>query len=98
MVALPDVNGKVHHDYGLIIRMENPFSSDNNTIYLFSGQHTYGVIAAAIYFVNNYTKITKTSKRNLIAVVRCDVIDYYPVNIQLKHEKTSWNMFNKENT
>lgn len=97
MFAWPDGNGKIHYDYGLIVRIENPFSSDNSTVYLFSGQHTYGVIAAAIYFVENYVKIRNILKRNVVAVVRCDVIDDYPVNIKLKHEKASWQKFHKEN-
>jgi hypothetical protein len=86
----PESEGQIHRDYGLIIRMKNPFSSDGSTVCLFSGHHTYGVIAAASYFINHYGSIVQSLKTasNLIAVIECDVIDNYPVRIRLKREKT----------
>jgi hypothetical protein len=90
--AKKNPNGKIEVDYGLIIRTKNPFSSDGSTVCLFSGQHTYGVIAAAFYFVNNYGKITslKTFAPTIISMVSCDVIDDYPNSIRLIREYVSW--------
>lgn len=79
----------VIRDYGLIIRMKNPFSDSDKTICLFSGGHTYGVIAASKYFTENYFKRAKKWKKigpNLVAVVCCDVLDGYPIHIRLEKE------------
>jgi hypothetical protein len=84
-------SSKVKRDYGLIIRVKNPFSTKGSTVCLLSGGHTYGVIAAAIYFVNYYARVTNIRKlaSTLIAVVSCDVVDDYPVNIRLEEERYS---------
>lgn len=82
----------IRTDYGLIIRTKNPFSEGNKTVCLFSGGHTYGVVAAALYFTQKYRgvlKYRKISKRTLVAVVSCEVQDDCPVNIQLEAEYTS---------
>jgi len=78
---------KVTTDYGLIIRMENPFvtNSEKPSIILLSGSHTYGTIAAAKYFTENLVKehlLISTTKRNLFIIVECDVFDGYPVGIK----------------
>ena len=79
---------KVIKDYGLAIRMKNPFDSSKNTfISLFSGCHTYGTIAAAQYFTEHYVKKTKGLKKvkeNLFILVECDVIDGFPIDIKLR--------------
>lgn len=78
---------KVTTDYGLIIRMQNPFvtSSEKSSIILLSGSHTYGTIAAAKYFTENLVKehlFFRSTKRNLFIIVECDVFDGYPVGIK----------------
>ena len=76
-------NNDVIKDYGLIVRMKNPFDTQKrSTICLFSGSHTYGTIAAAKYFSYEYIKKMKFYKRkyeNIVMVVECDVINGYPV-------------------
>jgi hypothetical protein len=47
------VNRKVTQDYGLLIRMQSPFTSRSRTVILFSGSHTYGTVAAAKYFTES---------------------------------------------
>ncbi len=85
-------NGVIIKDYGLIIRIENPFSSINKTSFcLFTGCHTYGTIAAAKYFTENYIKDIKIytkKKKNIIILVECDVINEYPTSLKMleKHE------------
>jgi hypothetical protein len=83
---------RVKCDYGMIIRIKNPFSTKGRIVCLLSGGHTYGVIAAATYFVNDYPKVANVRKLapTLIAVVSCDVVDDYPVNIRLEEEFYSW--------
>jgi len=79
---------KVVKDYGIAIRMKNPFDSRKQTcISLFSGSHTYGTIASAQYFTEHYIKKTKGIKRikdNLFMLVECDVIDGFPIDIKIK--------------
>lgn len=74
-------------DYGLIVRMKNPFDTQRKaTMCLFSGSHTYGTIAAAKYFSYHYIKKMKFYNRryeNIIIIVECDVINGYPVDIKL---------------
>lgn len=86
-------NKSIKKDYGLIIRTENPFSSQKEkpTICLFTGCHTYGTIAAAKFFTNIYIKQIKMltkAKKNIFLLVECDVMDGFPVAIKLikKHE------------
>ena len=83
----PKIRDKdVISDYGLIVRMKNPFTSYNSTICLFSGEHTYGTIAAAKYFTENLYKEArwKDVGRNIVAIVSCDVVDGHPVNLRLE--------------
>lgn len=84
------INGIVTRDYGIIVRMENPFSPDNNTVCLFSGGHTYGTVAAAKYFVSNLynqSRFRKNHGKNFVMVIGCDVIGGYPVSINVEREK-----------
>lgn len=79
---------KVVKDYGIAIRMRNPFDSRKQTyISLFSGCHTYGTIASAQYFTEHFVKKTKGIKRvkeNVFILVECDVIDGFPIDIKIK--------------
>ncbi|KAA3616610.1 MAG: hypothetical protein DWQ05_12835 [Calditrichaeota bacterium] len=79
---------KVVKDYGIAIRMKNPFDTKKQTyISLFSGCHTYGTIASAQYFTEHYVKKTKGLKKvkeNIFFLVECDVIDGFPIDIKIK--------------
>lgn len=81
-------NKVVIKDYGIAIRMKNPFDSQKKTfISLFSGSHTYGTIASAQYFTEHFIKKTKGIKKvkeNVFMLIECDVIDGFPVDIKLK--------------
>lgn len=81
-------NKKVKKDYGLVIRMLNPFDSHKKSfITLFSGCHTYGTVAASKYFTEHYVKEVGFFKKkwtNVFLIVECDVVDGYPVDIVLK--------------
>lgn len=83
-------NSEVIKDFGLIVRMKNPFDTQRkSTICLFSGSHTYGTIAAAKYFSYHYIKKMKFYHRkyeNIVIVVECDVINGYPVDIKLMNK------------
>ena len=81
-------NGVVRKDYGIIIKMNNLFSTEKNTkIFLFSGCHTYGTIAAARFFCEYTHKVLKRKKKkNYVLLLSCDVRDGYPVNIKLEDE------------
>lgn len=86
---------KVVRDYGLIIRMSNPLSHAGNTFCLFSGGHTYGVVASAKYFTERYYERARRWGRigpNLLAVVGCQVLDGCPVDIRLEAEYIFDNM------
>lgn len=76
----------VEEDYGLIICMQNPFSQYRTRICLFAGCHTYGTVAAAIYFTGRQSVIEQWKKyfyRTYIAIVHCEVQDDQPVNVRL---------------
>lgn len=82
----------VTKDFGLIIKMPNPFSTskpNNSTIFLFAGCHTYGTIAAAKYFTETYIEEMpffhnpfKKKNKHLFIVVKCDVYEKNPVCIE----------------
>lgn len=80
----------IDHDYGLIVRAENPFNTrERRTVVLFSGKHTYGTMAAAIYFVKNmnrcaaYQSSKKENKNNFAALVEADVRGSFTPNPNL---------------
>lgn len=84
-VAIKD--NKVSKDYGLIVKMKNPFASThkNTKLFLFSGHHTYGLIAATKYFCESIYKdkeIKLKRKDNIAVLVSCDVCDGYPFSIK----------------
>ena len=84
------VNKSVKKDYGIVIRVPNPFTSGRKTktsLCLFSGCHTYGTIAAAKYFTQEYIRELKGMRKpheNVILLVECDVIDGFVVGVKLK--------------
>jgi hypothetical protein len=57
------VNRRVEIDYGLILRVQSPFTSRNRTAILFSGSHTYGTVAAAKFFTEDLQKSERESPR-----------------------------------
>lgn len=88
-----DGNRKVTMDYGLIIRCANPFADESRptSFCLFSGCHTYGTIAAARYFTENYIRECRGwhfPSGNIAMVVACEVCDSFPTSIKCvrKHE------------
>ena len=88
-----EVDQKVDKDYGLVIRGVNLFSNSNKktSFCLFTGCHTYGTIAAAKFFTEEYINqisFFSKGKENIVFIVECDVIDGFPVGIQIikRHE------------
>ena len=78
------LNNKVIKDYGMVIRMYNPFSQSKNTLYLLAGTHTYGTIAAARFLTENmYSEYLwwKKVSNNFVAVISCEIMDGWPVSI-----------------
>lgn len=72
------------NDYGLIIRARSPFTAQPRTVLLISGSHTFGVIAAAKFFVGTLQRhlgFLTLSRRNVCVLVKCEVVDDFPVNI-----------------
>ena len=55
------VNRKITQDYGLIVRMQSPFTSRSRTVIFFSGSHTYGTVAAAKYFTESKDKYNQAT-------------------------------------
>ena len=82
---------QVKVDFGLIVRMRNPFSRENRTVTIFSGTHTYGTSAAARYFTENlYHRIRfrpwDRFRGSFATIVRCEVVDGYPTHLSVvKH-------------
>jgi len=80
-------NKNVIQDYGIVIRMRSPFTTNKRTFILLSGIHTYGTIAAAKYFTEDMQRgwhwIFKLRKPNVAALVSTHIIDDYTVNIEL---------------
>jgi len=74
-------------DYGIVIRMQSPFTTEKRTVILLSGIHTYGTIAAAKYFTEDMQKglrwLFRLRKPNLAALVSTQIIDDYTTNIEL---------------
>lgn len=84
------VNRKITQDYGLIIRMQSPFTSRARTVILFSGSHTYGTLTAAKYFTESkeLRHLLKKKQQNLVALVSAQIIDGYPTKLRLEQSYT----------
>lgn len=87
---IPTVRDRVvTSDYGVVIRVGNPFSNDQHKVLLFSGAHTYGTVAAARFFTEDLLKkipIRSSFDGDYFAVVSCDVVDGHPTGIALQKE------------
>jgi hypothetical protein len=71
---------RVVHDYGLIIRVPNPFAQPRlATAAVFAGAHTYGTLGAVKWFTAKYADAERdglgSPSAALLAVVRCSVED-----------------------
>lgn len=84
------VNRKITQDYGLIVRMQSPFTSRDRTVILFSGSHTFGTLAAAKYFTESkdIRRLLKRKQQNLVALVSAQIIDGYPTKLRLEQHYT----------
>ena len=84
------VNRKVTQDYGLVIRMQSPFTSRERTVILFSGSHTYGTVAAAKYFAESkdIRHLLKRRHQNFVGLVSAQIIDGYPTKLRLERYHT----------
>ncbi|HEU5375316.1 MAG TPA: hypothetical protein VFV38_07755 [Ktedonobacteraceae bacterium] len=84
------VNRKVIQDYGLIVRMQSPFTSRQRTVILFSGSHTYGTVVAAKYFTESkdIRHLLKRKQQNLVVLVSAQIIDGYPTKLRLERYHT----------
>jgi hypothetical protein len=60
-------------DYGLVARIGNPWSASPRTCVLFAGSHTYGVVAAARYFVEQVRPLRRRYSGDFVAVVRSEI-------------------------
>jgi hypothetical protein len=73
------IDGTLHEiveDYGLIVRVPNPWDPDRKTkCLLFCGVMTYGTAAAAQYFVQQRWKPTWWTTRGLLILVRAKIYD-----------------------
>jgi hypothetical protein len=64
----------IEEDYGLIIRIPNPWDVDRkNKCVILCGVHTYGTAAAAHYFIRQRWKPTWWGKRGVMAIVRAEI-------------------------
>lgn len=82
-------DNKIKKDYGIILKIENPFSHKDHTLVLFSGSHTYGTIAAAKYYTEVKAKdfrFLKSSMSSYYAIVSCEVQNDSIFNIKLEKE------------
>ncbi len=80
-------NKNIIQDYGIVVRVQSPFTANTRTVILLSGIHTYGTIAAAKYFTEDMLKgwrgFFRLRNRNIAALVHTHIIDDYTVNVEL---------------
>jgi len=81
-------NGDVRTDYGLILRVANPFTSRDRTAVLLAGGHTYGTMAAAKFFVENLLREMPDEvdgKNNLSVLIECRIMQGFPTSMKIRH-------------
>jgi len=64
----------VYTDYGLVIHVRNP-KKPATTLVMLIGCHTYGVVAAARYFLEEYSPPLTKRKSSFVAIVEAEVND-----------------------
>ena len=77
-------NNKIIEDYGLVVRIRNPYNL-GKTIVLLSGTHTYGTTAAAKFFVTELRKLQFLFLGDFRAVVKASVTDRHVLKPELLH-------------
>ena len=60
-------------DYGVVARIESPWSGSRRTVLMFAGCHTFGTTAAARYFVENVRPMRKRYRGPFVAVALSQV-------------------------
>jgi hypothetical protein len=82
------VNRQVVTDYGLIIRAQSPFTSRNRTVILFTGSHTYGVVAAAKFFAEDLQphlrKLIREGRKNFAVLVSTHIVGGHPTKLKME--------------
>jgi hypothetical protein len=69
--------GPLAEDYGVVVRMPNPWSPRPRVLVLFAGSHTFGVTAAARFFVEQVRPYHAAYRAPFVAVVRAPVRDVH---------------------
>jgi hypothetical protein len=80
-------NDTVIRDFGFIIRMENPFTTNKSTLVFFAGCHTPGITAAARYFTETLSQgfsFRKIRDSNFAVLVSANIRNDYPIHIRLE--------------
>lgn len=82
------VNRRVDIDYGLIMRTQSPFTSHDRTVVLLAGSHTYGTVAAAKFFTENFhthlRKLTRNRRQNFVLLISSQIVDGYPTKMKVE--------------
>jgi hypothetical protein len=69
--------GDLDHDVGVVARIANPWSRRRRTLVVLAGAHTYGVAAAARFFVEKVRPFAATYRGPFVAVVRSPIKNAY---------------------
>jgi len=80
-------NNSVIRDFGFIIRMDNPFTTNKSTLVFFAGCHTPGITAAARYFTETLShgfSFRSIRDSNFAVLVSANIRNDYPIHIQLE--------------
>lgn len=82
------VKRNVEIDYGVILRVESPFTSRKRTVVLLAGSHTYGTVAAAKFFTENVhkhlQKLTQNGRKNFVILISAQIVDGYPAKMKVE--------------
>ncbi|SFF11674.1 hypothetical protein [Spirosoma endophyticum] len=84
--------GDSRTEYGLIVRMPNPFAKDKDNksmLHLFAGCRSISTVAAAKYFTREHSKEYKLwnpfgwgQKKAIFIIIKCNVRDNSPFSIE----------------
>lgn len=72
-------NNIISKDYAVIMRVPNDYSGRATSITILAGLHTYGVEAAASFYVNNMNGIKSIYRKNFITILELEIANFTSV-------------------
>lgn len=73
-IVSTSADGQITKDYGMILRLPNPYTGNRTSITIIAGLHTYGTGAAAKYLVRNMSGLGAIKRKYFLKIIEFEVV------------------------